>query len=229
MLPAGRICCWISIVRALHRLRTMNRACADRSGHLAVPLAVVAAGLRRFSDAAALARAGTALCAGLTSCASCLALGSTGEIGLPQSRWSCLMRADPLVVIDAGHGGHDPGASGQNGVNGRRPITLALAKALREAICWPMAGCAWRLTRRRVTASSRSMNAPASRGGSGADLFVSVHADAARNRLRRPARLIYTLSDQGVRTLLADAGGKAAKIRPTAVNGVPLGKANPMR
>ncbi|HRQ61692.1 MAG TPA: N-acetylmuramoyl-L-alanine amidase, partial [Alphaproteobacteria bacterium] len=39
----------------------------------------------------------------------------------------------PLIVIDPGHGGDDPGARGANGVN-EKQITLALSKELRDQL-----------------------------------------------------------------------------------------------
>ena len=38
----------------------------------------------------------------------------------------------PLVVIDAGHGGHDPGAVSPHGGQKEKEITLAIAKAVRD-------------------------------------------------------------------------------------------------
>lgn len=38
----------------------------------------------------------------------------------------------PLVVIDAGHGGHDPGAISPHGGQREKEVTLAIAKAVRE-------------------------------------------------------------------------------------------------
>ena len=40
----------------------------------------------------------------------------------------------PLVVIDAGHGGHDPGASSADGQVREKDVTLKIAKAVRDAL-----------------------------------------------------------------------------------------------
>src|SRR3546814_6323524 len=40
----------------------------------------------------------------------------------------------PLVVIDAGHGGHDPGAISPHSGRREKDITLALAKAVRDQL-----------------------------------------------------------------------------------------------
>jgi len=63
--------------------------------------------------------------------------GSTGRSACPEVDGPP-DASRPLVVIDAGHGGHDPGASGQKGER-EKTVTLALAKALREALLagWP--------------------------------------------------------------------------------------------
>src|SRR5687767_341257 len=40
----------------------------------------------------------------------------------------------PLVVIDAGHGGHDPGAISPHGGAREKEVTLAIARAIRDAL-----------------------------------------------------------------------------------------------
>ena len=106
----------------------------------------------------------------------------------------------PLVVIDAGHGGHDPGAIASGG--GReKDVTLLLARAVRDALL--------REGRIRValTRDADRFLVLEERAGLarrlGADLFVSVHADAADNPLASGAT-VYTLSDRGS-DALADA------------------------
>ncbi len=75
---------------------------------LGVPLAVVTAAAILFAMAyAAPAHAPSSVIR--------VALPSTrGEVGLPKIQGPA-DASRPLVVIDAGHGGHDPGASGQRG------------------------------------------------------------------------------------------------------------------
>jgi N-acetylmuramoyl-L-alanine amidase len=99
----------------------------------------------------------------------------------------------PLVVIDPGHGGRDPGATSP--FNGRREkyITLDIAKAIRDELL--------RSGRVRValTREDDRYVVHAERFGMarrlGAELFISVHADAApANDLARGAT-IYTLSE----------------------------------
>jgi len=141
---------------------------------------------------------------------------STGEIGLPRIDGPA-DASRPLVVIDAGHGGHDPGASGQRGEQEQR-ITLALALALRDAL---LEGGRVRVA---LTRDGDRFLALEERSGIArrlkADLFVSVHADAAESPEATGAT-VYTLSDRGS-DALADAVATREN-RADRVNGVALG------
>ncbi|MEZ5919392.1 MAG: N-acetylmuramoyl-L-alanine amidase [Alphaproteobacteria bacterium] len=98
----------------------------------------------------------------------------------------------PLIVIDPGHGGVDPGASGANGVY-ERAVTLALGKELRKQL---LATGRYRVEMTRDTdvfikladrvKFARKHNA---------DLFVSLHADSLENGKVSGAS-IYTLSEK---------------------------------
>lgn len=102
----------------------------------------------------------------------------------------------PLVVIDAGHGGRDPGATGAD-AQGRKvqekDITLALALALRDELL--------RSGRIRVAltrADDRILplgHRPEIARQLDADLFFSIHADSAGTRDDVSGASIYTLSD----------------------------------
>jgi N-acetylmuramoyl-L-alanine amidase len=105
--------------------------------------------------------------------------------------------ARPLVVIDAGHGGRDPGAIGtdQRGrkVN-EKDITLALALALRDELL-RTGGIRVALTRaddRILPLGHRSEIARLLE----ADLFLSIHADSAGDRDDVSGASIYTLSNE---------------------------------
>ena len=96
-----------------------------------------------------------------------------------------------VVVLDAGHGGNDPGAPGVNGVP-EKSITLAVAK---EAYALLKASGRYRplLTRNRdvyIKLRDRVAFARANH----ADLFISLHADSLDNRRVRGAT-VYTLSE----------------------------------
>jgi N-acetylmuramoyl-L-alanine amidase len=80
------------------------------------------------------------------------------------------------VVIDAGHGGHDPGAHG-NGVN-EAELTLDVALRLQKLL--EKAGVDVIMTRDTdVFIPLEERTAIANREG--ADLFLSIHANASRN------------------------------------------------
>jgi len=84
------------------------------------------------------------------------------------------------IVVDAGHGGHDPGAIGPTRVR-EKDVTLAIARRLARKL--RAAGFEVVLTRdgdRFVALEERTAIANAAR----ADLFVSVHANAHPRRIR---------------------------------------------
>ncbi len=110
--------------------------------------------------------------------------------GVPQPR--ILGPKDrPLVVIDAGHGGHDPGTISPFGGTKEKNLTLSVAKLVRDEL---LASGRVRvaLTReddtflilRERTAVARSL---------GAKLFISIHADSAGEQAT--GSTIYTLSE----------------------------------
>jgi len=100
----------------------------------------------------------------------------------------------PLVVaIDAGHGGQDPGAHGLNGAR-EKDVTLAIARELaRQINATP--GLKAYLTRDSdvfIPLNLRARRASANK----ADIFLSIHADAAENRGARGSS-VYVLSTRG--------------------------------
>lgn len=98
----------------------------------------------------------------------------------------------PLVVIDAGHGGRDPGASGVGVVE--KDVVLGLAKALREELL-EQGGIRVALTReddRLIVLQER----PEIARRLGADLFLSIHADSAGDIRSVSGASIYTLSNE---------------------------------
>ncbi|HET9812857.1 MAG TPA: N-acetylmuramoyl-L-alanine amidase [Sphingomicrobium sp.] len=98
----------------------------------------------------------------------------------------------PIVVIDAGHGGRDPGATSVSGEVTEKQLTLTLARELRDALV-KRGRVRVAMTReddRYVDLEARA--AVARRVG--ASLFVSLHTDSAPNPLARGAT-VYSLSD----------------------------------
>ncbi|MBW2505066.1 MAG: N-acetylmuramoyl-L-alanine amidase, partial [Deltaproteobacteria bacterium] len=82
------------------------------------------------------------------------------------------------IVIDAGHGGKDPGAIGPKGTY-EKDITLALAKQLAKALRQQL-DCEVILTRTAdVYLPLEERTAIANKVG--ADLFISLHANASKN------------------------------------------------
>ncbi len=113
---------------------------------------------------------------------------------------SSVMTADQLrskkeviIAVDAGHGGEDPGAIGRNGLQ-EKQLTLAVAKALANRInsrpgmraVLIRNGDYFVPLRKRVTLARRAR----------ADLMISIHADAVKNRTVKGAS-VYTLSERG--------------------------------
>jgi N-acetylmuramoyl-L-alanine amidase len=98
----------------------------------------------------------------------------------------------PIVLIDPGHGGTDPGASGLSGAATEKELTLAFARELKERL---VEGGRVRvaLTRDGDRALSLEQRADIARR-IGASLFISVHMDSAPNPLARGAS-VYSLSD----------------------------------
>lgn len=98
----------------------------------------------------------------------------------------------PLIVIDAGHGGHDPGTLG--GRVNESAVTLQAARALKDEL-ERIGGYRVLLTRDADVYVTRSRRVALAREA-GADLFISLHADAGPDRTTRGAS-VYTLSEQG--------------------------------
>ncbi|MFD1106544.1 N-acetylmuramoyl-L-alanine amidase family protein [Sphingobium olei] len=126
--------------------------------------------------------------------------------------------ARPLVVIDAGHGGHDPGAI--NKENGRREkdVTLAITQAIRDQLVKDGR------VRVALTRDDDKFLVLQERYGIarklGADLFISVHADAADDAQAHGAT-VYTLSETASDREAARLA--ARENRADIINGVNLG------
>ncbi|MEP0190895.1 MAG: N-acetylmuramoyl-L-alanine amidase [Erythrobacter sp.] len=103
----------------------------------------------------------------------------------------------PLVVIDAGHGGRDPGSIGRTSGGEQvleKEIVLALALALRDELLRE-GGVRIAMTRnddRLVELAYR----PEIARLLDADLFISIHADSGGERADVSGASVYTLSAQ---------------------------------
>jgi N-acetylmuramoyl-L-alanine amidase len=99
----------------------------------------------------------------------------------------------PLVVLDAGHGGHDPGAVSPFGARREKDVTLAIATAIRDALA-ESGRVRVAMTReddRYLVLKDRYEIARKMR----AALFISIHADAAPHNDNARGATIYTLSE----------------------------------
>ncbi|QKG71684.1 N-acetylmuramoyl-L-alanine amidase family protein [Erythrobacter mangrovi] len=98
----------------------------------------------------------------------------------------------PLIVIDPGHGGHDPGASGQGLIE--KDLVLSLAKELRSEL-ERTGGFRVALTRSDDCYLLHAERFEIARR-LGADLFISIHADSAGDASEVNGASIYTLSEE---------------------------------
>ena len=127
----------------------------------------------------------------------------------------------PLVLIDPGHGGQDPGASAVSGEISEKQLTLQFGRELMDELA---RGGRVRIAMTReddryLTLDQRSALARRL----GAILYVSLHMDSAPNPLARGAS-IYSLSDvasdeeaarlaRKENTAVARAGGTDGSVR----------------
>ena len=97
-----------------------------------------------------------------------------------------------IVFIDPGHGGVDPGTIGANGTY-EKHITLAMARQLQSELNKTGSFQAMLTRKRDIFVPLRDRVARARNAG--AELFISIHADATKNRKTRGLS-IYTLSER---------------------------------
>uniref|UniRef100_UPI00046368AB N-acetylmuramoyl-L-alanine amidase n=1 Tax=Luteimonas huabeiensis TaxID=1244513 RepID=UPI00046368AB len=98
-----------------------------------------------------------------------------------------------VIAIDAGHGGQDPGAVGPTGRR-EKDITLAIARELARQVN-ETPGLRAYLTRDRDVFIPLHQRTRLARQA-GADMFISIHADAAPNRNAQGSS-VYVLSLRG--------------------------------
>ena len=115
---------------------------------------------------------------------------NTGRIETTPQRGAAPARNNFLVVIDAGHGGHDPGAVGNN----LREKDMNLLAALQLGISLKALGIDTRLTRqddRFLRLAERSDIANAA----DADVFISLHCNALPAGRRASGFEIYLMAE----------------------------------
>jgi N-acetylmuramoyl-L-alanine amidase len=112
----------------------------------------------------------------------------------------------PVIIIDPGHGGIDPGST--SGRVFEKHITLAIAKIIQKHLN--------QLGRYKVRLTRKGDNFIRLRGriaiarAHKADLFISLHADAIKNRRVRGLS-VYTLSEKASDKEAADLADKENK------------------
>ncbi len=98
----------------------------------------------------------------------------------------------PVIVIDAGHGGQDPGAIGANGKK-EKDVTLAMARELKNVL---EDSGRYRVHLTRDTDKFIKLQERVAIGRRhGADLFISLHADSI-DKAGVSGASIYTLSNK---------------------------------
>ncbi len=123
---------------------------------------------------------------------------------------------DIVIAIDAGHGGHDPGALGRR--SKEKDIALDISKELARIINAEPGMSAVLIRDRDVFVEHRDRMAIASKAK--ADLFVSIHADAFKNRSASGASVfalnLVGASKEAARTM------QQRERAPVSVGGVSL-------
>lgn len=125
----------------------------------------------------------------------------------------------PLVVIDAGHGGHDPGSSSADEETHEKDVALTIARAIRDELV-ASGKVRVALTRsddRFLVLAERREIARRLR----ADLFLSIHCDSAPTPAARGAS-IYTLSEVSSDRVAAALAARENKA--DVINGVDLSR-----
>ena len=127
------------------------------------------------------------------------------------------------IVIDAGHGGEDPGARGASGSQ-EKDITLKVAKKLKEKLdAEPnMRGMLTRDGDYFIPLGTRVVKARKFK----ADLFISIHADAFTNPAARGSS-VFALSEKGATSASARYLAKKEN-ESDLIGGVSLGGRDPM-
>ncbi len=137
---------------------------------------------------------------------------------IAQSATASEMR-EVIVAIDAGHGGNDPGAVGAKGTH-EKEITLKVSKLLAERIN-AEPGMRAVLVREDDTFIPLHLRFQKAREQK-ADLFVSIHADAALNRNAKGSS-VYMLSTRGASNeaarYLAERENRADLVGGVSLNG----------
>jgi N-acetylmuramoyl-L-alanine amidase len=127
----------------------------------------------------------------------------------------------PIIVIDAGHGGRDPGTIGVSGTK-EKDITLAMAKQLKARLDKTGRYKVF-LTRTKDKTMTLGQRVRKAKNLSG-DLFISIHADSNR-RSKTKGLSVYTLSETASDREAAELAEKENKA--DILTGMDLGNETP--
>jgi N-acetylmuramoyl-L-alanine amidase len=133
----------------------------------------------------------------------------------PPGRLPAGVRRVETVVVDPGHGGRDPGATGIGGVR-EKDVNLRLSRLLAERL--REAGFEVVLTRDKDTHLDLEQRTAMAESAA-ADLFISIHANASRRKGTRGIE-IYYLDENHERHAMDIAARE---------NGVPLAEMNSLQ
>ena len=130
------------------------------------------------------------------------------QAALPHRRMGAEKIKLHKVVIDPGHGGNDPGAIGKNGLK-EKDVNLDIAKRLSSLLrAEGIQTVLTRSTDKFIPLSTRVNMA----NRSGADLFISIHSNAARSRSLCGFEVYY------VAPSVSDSKRAALTARSTSLN-----------
>lgn len=122
----------------------------------------------------------------------------------------------PIVLLDPGHGGEDPGATAVSGDITEKQLTLEFARELRDKLASD-GRVRVALTRdddRYLSLDQRAQMAPRL----GASLYLSIHMDSAPNPLARGAT-VYSLSEVASDAEAAQLAATSNAALPAAARG----------
>jgi N-acetylmuramoyl-L-alanine amidase len=125
---------------------------------------------------------------------------------------------DVIIAIDAGHGGDDPGAVGRRGTK-EKDVVLGIARELKKLID-RQPGMKATMIRDGDYYLALDTRVDKARQAQ-ADLFISIHADAFKNRRARGSS-VYVLSERGasseVASFLAESENSSDLIGGVSLN-----------
>jgi len=137
---------------------------------------------------------------------------ATGAELVPAARLPMDLRPVRTVVVDAGHGGHDPGALGLYGLR-EKDVTLRLARLLRERL--QKEGFRVVMTRETDRTLDLEERTAIAEGANG-DVFVSLHLNAAESRRLHGVETYYL--NEGYERHAITVAARENGVRPSQVN-----------